>query len=64
MAFAHSAGYFVTFMTGNTERAALGWFRGGPALAMSAVLPIATFLSEVVIGPLGRRDMWSKRPHA
>ena len=26
VAFLHSAGYFVTFMTGNTERAVLGWF--------------------------------------
>jgi uncharacterized membrane protein YoaK (UPF0700 family) len=25
-AFTHSAGYFVTFMTGNSERAVLGFF--------------------------------------
>ncbi|CPS75456.1 putative transmembrane protein [Mycobacteroides abscessus] len=27
VAFLHSAGYFVTFMTGNTERAVLTWFK-------------------------------------
>lgn len=30
MAFTHSAGYFVTFTTGNTERAGLGSFAINP----------------------------------
>lgn len=63
VAFTHSAGYFVTFMTGNTERAVLGWFRGDPALAISAVLLVVAFLSGVVIASLGRRYVWPKRPH-
>ncbi|MGV0780025.1 YoaK family protein [Mycolicibacterium peregrinum] len=63
VAFTHSAGYFVTFMTGNTERAALGWFRGDPALAISAALLVLAFLTGVVIASFGRRHMWPKRPH-
>jgi uncharacterized membrane protein YoaK (UPF0700 family) len=63
VAFTHSAGYFVTFMTGNTERAVLGWFRADQALAVSATLLVLAFVSGVVIASLGRRHIWPKRPH-
>jgi uncharacterized membrane protein YoaK (UPF0700 family) len=63
VAFTHSAGYFVTFMTGNTERAVLGWFRGDSGLAISATLLVVAFLAGVVVASLGRRRMWPKRPH-
>jgi uncharacterized membrane protein YoaK (UPF0700 family) len=62
-AFTHSAGYFVTFMTGNTERAALGYFRHQPWLAATAVLLIASFVGGVVVASLCRRHLWVAHPH-
>jgi uncharacterized membrane protein YoaK (UPF0700 family) len=62
-AFTHSAGYFVTFMTGNTERAALGYFRNQSWLAITAALLIAAFVGGVVVASLGRRHLWVAHPH-
>jgi uncharacterized membrane protein YoaK (UPF0700 family) len=62
-AFTHSAGYFVTFMTGNTERAALGLFRQQPWLAITAALLIATFVAGVVVASLCKRHLWVTHPH-
>jgi uncharacterized membrane protein YoaK (UPF0700 family) len=63
VAFTHSAGYFVTFMTGNTERAALGSFRNQPWLAITAVLLLAAFVGGVVVASLCRRHLWVAHPH-
>ncbi|GAB4963738.1 YoaK family protein [Mycobacterium avium subsp. hominissuis] len=63
VAFTHSAGYFVTFMTGNTERAALGYFRDQPWLALTAVLLLAAFVTGVVVASLCRRHLWVAHPH-
>lgn len=41
-AFTHSAGYFVTFMTGNTERAFLGLFQGEEWLAIGVALLVVS----------------------
>ena len=62
VAFTHSNGYFVTFMTGNTERAALGYFRDQPWLAITAVLLLAAFLGGVVVASLCRRHLWVAHP--
>ncbi|MEE6175451.1 YoaK family protein [Mycobacterium sp. 050134] len=62
-AFTHSAGYFVTFMTGNTERAALGYFRNQPWLVLTASLLLAAFLGGVVVASLCRRHLWVAHPH-
>ncbi len=62
-AFLHSSGYFVTFMTGNAQRAVLGYFRAEQWLAISAALLIAAFVAGVVSASLGRRWLWSARPH-
>lgn len=62
-AFTHTAGYFVTFMTGNTERAVLYFFTGEPALAVTAFLLIATFLAGVVTASVLRRRIWRDHPH-
>lgn len=62
-AFTHSAGYFVTFMTGNTERAILGFFRDERWLAVSAALLLASFVAGVVVASLCRRYLWVDHPH-
>lgn len=62
-AFTHSAGYFVTFMTGNTERAVLGFFRSEQWLSVTAVLLLTSFVAGVVIASLCRRHFWVAHPH-
>ncbi|WP_454790894.1 YoaK family protein [Mycolicibacterium lutetiense] len=62
-AFTHSAGYFVTFMTGNTERAFLGLFQGEEWLAIGAALLLMSFVAGVVIASLCRRHLWVNHPH-
>ncbi|RDI44697.1 YoaK family protein [Nocardia mexicana] len=62
-AFLHSAGYFVTFMTGNTERAVLGHFSGDRPTAVSATLLLLSFLGGVVISSLCRKRFWKNHPH-
>lgn len=62
-AFTHSAGYFVTFMTGNSERAVLGVFRDERWLSISAALLLGTFVLGVVAASLCRRHFWLDHPH-
>ncbi|MEE6140550.1 YoaK family protein [Mycobacterium sp. 050128] len=62
-AFTHSAGYFVTFMTGNSDRAVLGFFRNEPRLSIGAALILASFIGGVVIASLCRRHLWLEHPH-
>src|ERR1700761_372868 len=62
-AFTHSAGYFVTFMTGNAQRAVLGYFRDDVILSISAGLLIVAFVSGVVIASVCRRHFWVDHPH-
>lgn len=69
VAFVHSAGYFVTFMTGNTERSVLAWYtvsdaqRVAGAGAVAASSLIAAFLSGVFAASLCRRRYWRNHPH-
>jgi uncharacterized membrane protein YoaK (UPF0700 family) len=62
-AFSHSAGYFVTFMTGNAQRAALGFFRGDVLLSVTAGLLLLCFVAGVVISSVCRRHFWVAHPH-
>lgn len=62
-AFIQTTGYFVTFMTGNAERAALGFLVGRPAMATAAILITATFIAGVVVASLLRRHVWVSHPH-
>lgn len=62
-AFTNTAGYFVTFMTGNTERAAVGFFAGTNAMAGAAILLVLVFVAGVIIASLCRRHLWSDHPH-
>lgn len=62
-AFMHTAGYFVTFMTGNTERAVLGYFHDERDVAVAAAFLLGSFLTGVVVASLCRRHFWSGHPH-
>ncbi|WP_423202318.1 YoaK family protein [Mycobacterium decipiens] len=62
-AFTHSAGYFVTFMTGNSERAILGFFRNERSLSLAAASLLASFVAGVVIASLCRRHLSLAHPH-
>jgi uncharacterized membrane protein YoaK (UPF0700 family) len=62
-AFTHSAGYFVTFMTGNAQRAALGFFRGDVVLSITAGLLLLCFVAGVVVASVCRRHFWVAHPH-
>lgn len=62
-AFIHTTGYFVTFMTGNTERGVLGFFRDQPELAGSAILLIIFFICGVIVASVFRRRYWENHPH-
>jgi uncharacterized membrane protein YoaK (UPF0700 family) len=62
-AFTHSAGYFVTFMTGNAQRAVLGYFRHDVRLAITAGVLMACFVAGVVVASVFRRHFWTGHPH-
>lgn len=62
-AYTHSAGYFVTFMTGNAQRAVLETFRDRHWVSMAAALIMAAFVAGVVIASLCRRHFWVDHPH-
>src|ERR1700756_4241098 len=62
-AFTHSEGYFVTFMTGNAQRAVLGYFRGDVRLSVTAGLLMLCFVAGVVVASVCRRHFWVAHPH-
>ncbi len=62
-AFTHSAGYFVTFMTGNAQRAVLGYFRDDVVLSVTAGLLLLCFVAGVVVASVCRRHFWVDHPH-
>jgi uncharacterized membrane protein YoaK (UPF0700 family) len=62
-AFTHSDGYFVTFMTGNAQRAVLGYFRDDVKLSVTAGLLLLSFVAGVVVASVCRRHFWVAHPH-
>ncbi|MFV0495108.1 YoaK family protein [Mycobacterium sp.] len=62
-AFTHSAGYFVTFMTGNAQRAVLGVFRDDVGLSVSAAALLLCFVTGVIVSSICRRRFWVAHPH-
>jgi uncharacterized membrane protein YoaK (UPF0700 family) len=62
-AFTHSAGYFVTFMTGNAQRAVLGYFNDDVLLSVTAGLLLLCFVAGVVVASVCRRHFWVAHPH-
>jgi uncharacterized membrane protein YoaK (UPF0700 family) len=63
IAYMHSVGYFVTFMTGNAQRAVLGYFQHDVVLAVSAGVLILCFVAGVVVASVCRRHFWAAHPH-
>lgn len=63
ISFTHSAGYFVVFMTGNAQRAVLGYFTDDARLATSAGMLMVAFVAGVVIASWCRRHFWVDHPH-
>jgi uncharacterized membrane protein YoaK (UPF0700 family) len=62
-AYTHSEGYFVTFMTGNAQRAVLGYFRDDVTLSVSAGVLMLCFVAGVVVASVCRRHFWVAHPH-
>ncbi len=62
-ALLHTSGYFVTFMTGNSERAVVNWFDGQSHMAFAAILLIISFVAGVFIASWCRRQFWTQHPH-
>ncbi|MBX9983171.1 MAG: hypothetical protein CK429_01055 [Mycobacterium sp.] len=62
-AFTHSEGYFVTFMTGNAQRAVLGFFRDDVTLSLSAGTLLLCFVAGVIVSSVCRRRFWAAHPH-
>jgi uncharacterized membrane protein YoaK (UPF0700 family) len=62
-AFTHSEGYFVTFMTGNAQRAVLGYYRDDARLSVSAGVLMLCFVAGVVVASVCRRHFWVAHPH-
>jgi uncharacterized membrane protein YoaK (UPF0700 family) len=62
-AFTHSAGYFVTFMTGNAQRAVLGYIRHDVRLSITAAVLMLCFVAGVVVASVCRRHFWAAHPH-
>jgi len=50
-------------MTGNAQRAVLGYFRDDVVLSISAGLLIVAFVSGVVVSSVCRRHLWVAHPH-
>ncbi|MDN5720592.1 MAG: YoaK family protein [Corynebacterium sp.] len=63
-AWLHSSGWYVTFMTGNTERMILEHFKGNHLLGLGALATVAAFLVGVMVATFARIYWWTKSRHA
>lgn len=62
-AWLYSSGWYVTFMTGNTERLILEHIKGAHALGISALVTVLTFVLGVIVATLARLYVWTKARH-
>ncbi len=62
-AWLYSAGWYVTFMTGNTERMVLEHYRGAHQLGFTALATVVAFCCGVVVATLARIGLWRKARH-
>lgn len=62
-AWLYSAGWYVTFMTGNTERMVLEHYQGAHRLGFTALATVVAFCCGVVVATLARIALWRKARH-
>jgi uncharacterized membrane protein YoaK (UPF0700 family) len=62
-AWLYTSGWYVTFMTGNSERMVLEHLKGNHALGISAATAVAAFLFGVGTATLARLYLWRKARH-
>ncbi|MCF3938264.1 YoaK family protein [Gordonia tangerina] len=62
-AWLYSSGWYVTFMTGNTERMVLEHIQGAHVLGFTALVTVLTFVLGVIVATLARIHLWRKARH-
>ncbi|MEE3852042.1 YoaK family protein [Gordonia sp. LSe1-13] len=62
-AWLYSSGWYVTFMTGNTERLVLEHIKGAHALGLTALVTVLVFVLGVIVATLARVHLWRKARH-
>ncbi|MDO4918019.1 YoaK family protein [Kocuria sp.] len=62
-AWTHTEGWYVTFMTGNTERMVLEHYKTNHLLGISALATVLFFVLGVVLATLARVFLWRKASH-
>lgn len=62
-AWLFTSGWYVTFMTGNTQRVVLENIQGHPGLALTAAATIGAFVLGVVVATLARSFLWRRARH-
>lgn len=62
-AWLHTSGWYVTFMTGNTERLVLEHFRGHHLAALGALATVGSFVLGVMAATVARIRLWRKSRH-
>ena len=59
-AWLYSSGWYVTFMTGNSERLVLEHVKGAHQLGFTALLTVVVFVLGVFVATLARMYVWRK----
>lgn len=62
-AWLYSSGWYVTFMTGNSERLVLEHVKGAHQLGFTALLTVVVFVLGVFVATLARMYVWRKARH-
>ena len=62
-AWLYTSGWYVTFMTGNSERMVLELFTGKPGVALAAGATVLCFVLGVMAGMFARLRLWTKARH-
>lgn len=62
-AWLYTSGWYVTFMTGNTERLVLEHFKGEHVIAFGALATVLVFVAGAITATLARVYLWRKARH-
>jgi uncharacterized membrane protein YoaK (UPF0700 family) len=62
-AWTHSDGWYVTFMTGNSERMILEHFEGATLLGIGALATVVAFVLGVMVATWARIRWWTRSRH-